>query len=139
MSHLLAELAPLWLHASLLAGIAGLLVLELVLPQEQKDAVGWCAAVLCLGLLAASFVVGTSGMAFAGAYRGGPFALFLQRVFLGPLNPKYTSLEEINGREIFCLAPLVVLILIVGVWPMPVLDLMNASLLRLVDLVKAVI
>jgi hypothetical protein len=33
----------------------------------------------------------------------------------------------------------VVLILIVGVWPMPVLDLMNASMVRLVDLVKAVI
>ena len=32
-----------------------------------------------------------------------------------------------------------VLVLIVGVWPMPVLDLMNASLVRLVDLVKAVI
>jgi len=33
----------------------------------------------------------------------------------------------------------VILILIVGVWPMPVLDLMNASMVRLVDLVKAVI
>ena len=29
--------------------------------------------------------------------------------------------------------------MVVGVWPMPVLDLMNASLVRLVDLVKAVI
>ena len=29
--------------------------------------------------------------------------------------------------------------MIVGVWPMPVLNLMNASLVRLVDLVKAVI
>jgi len=29
--------------------------------------------------------------------------------------------------------------LFVGVWPMPVMDLMNASLVRLVDLVKAVI
>jgi hypothetical protein len=27
----------------------------------------------------------------------------------------------------------------VGVWPMPVMNLMNASLVRLVDLVKAVI
>ena len=27
----------------------------------------------------------------------------------------------------------------VGIWPMPVMNLMNASLVRLVDLVKAVI
>jgi NADH:ubiquinone oxidoreductase subunit 4 (subunit M) len=33
----------------------------------------------------------------------------------------------------------VVLILAVGVWPMPVLNLMNASMVKLVDLVKAVI
>ena len=46
---------------------------------------------------------------------------------------------KINAREIFCLAPLAVLVMIVGVWPMPVMNLMNASLLRLVDLVKAVI
>ena len=63
----------------------------------------------------------------------------LQRVFLGPLNPKYATLEEINAREIFCLAPLGILVLFVGVWPMPVLNLMNASAVRLVDLVKAVI
>jgi NADH-quinone oxidoreductase subunit M len=60
-------------------------------------------------------------------------------VFLGPLNPKYATLEEINAREIFCLAPLGLLVMIVGVWPMPVLNLMNASLVRLVDVVKAVL
>jgi NADH-quinone oxidoreductase subunit M len=63
----------------------------------------------------------------------------LQRVFLGPLNPKYAQLEEINAREIFCLAPLAVMTLILGVYPMPVLNLMNASLIRLVDVVKMVI
>jgi len=63
----------------------------------------------------------------------------LQRVFLGPLNPKYATLEEINAREIFCLAPLGILVMAVGVWPMPLLNLLNASAVRLVDLVKAVI
>ena len=62
----------------------------------------------------------------------------LQRVFLGPLNPKYAELEEINGREIFCLTPLALMTLFVGVYPMPVLNLMNASLVRLVDVVKMV-
>ncbi len=63
----------------------------------------------------------------------------LQRVFLGPLNPKYAQLEEINAREIFCLAPLAFLTLFFGVYPMPILNLMSTSLVKLVDVVKMVI
>ncbi|MDA8121731.1 MAG: NADH-quinone oxidoreductase subunit M [Deltaproteobacteria bacterium] len=63
----------------------------------------------------------------------------LQRVFLGPLNPKYAQLEEINAREIFCLAPLALLTLYFGVNPMPILNLMSTSLIKLVDVVKMVI
>jgi NADH:ubiquinone oxidoreductase subunit 4 (subunit M) len=48
-------------------------------------------------------------------------------------------MEEINAREIFCLAPLGIIVLAVGIWPMPLLDLLNASAVRLVDLVKAVL
>ena len=60
----------------------------------------------------------------------------LQRVFLGPLNPKYADLEEINKRELFCLTPLGILALFLGVWPMAVVNLMSVSMTRLVDLVK---
>jgi NADH-quinone oxidoreductase subunit M len=63
----------------------------------------------------------------------------LQRVFLGPLNPKYAQLEEINAREIFCLTPLALIAFFLGVYPIPVLNLMNSSLLKLVDVVKTVI
>ena len=63
----------------------------------------------------------------------------LQRVFLGPLNPKYAQLEEINAREVFCLAPLALMTLLLGVYPMPVLNLMNTSLIRLVDVVRMVL
>jgi NADH-quinone oxidoreductase subunit M len=63
----------------------------------------------------------------------------LQRVFLGPLNPKYAQLEEINAREIACLVPLALIVLFLGIYPMPVLDLMNSSLVKLVDVVKTVI
>jgi len=63
----------------------------------------------------------------------------LQRIFLGPLNPKYAQLEEINAREIFCLAPLALMTLVLGVYPMPVLNLMSASLNHLVDVVNMVI
>ncbi len=41
----------------------------------------------------------------------------IQRVFLGPLNPKYARLPEISGREIFCQAPFAVLCVLFGVAP----------------------
>jgi len=49
----------------------------------------------------------------------------MQRVFLGPLNEKWKTLPEINGREIFTLAPLVVLVILFGVYPKPLLDLIG--------------
>jgi len=80
-------------------------------------------------------LVAASGIIFVAAFH----LWALQRVFLGPLNPKYAQLEEMNGREIFCLSPLAFMALALGVYPMPVLDLMSTSLVRLVDLVKTVI
>ena len=52
----------------------------------------------------------------------------MQRVYLGPLNEKYRDLPEINGREIFTLFPLGAIVVIVGVYPRVVLDLLQASL-----------
>ena len=58
----------------------------------------------------------------------------IQRVFLGKLNPKYETIPEINGRELFTLAPLAVLTVFLGIYPMPVLDLMRTSLNYLLTL-----
>jgi NADH-quinone oxidoreductase subunit M len=58
----------------------------------------------------------------------------IQRVFLGKLNPKYETIPEINGRELFTLAPLGVLTVFLGIYPMPVLDLMRTSLNYLLTL-----
>lgn len=45
-----------------------------------------------------------------------------QRVFMGPVNEKYTSLPEMNRREIASLLPLAVVILVLGVFPFIFLD-----------------
>jgi len=52
----------------------------------------------------------------------------LQRVWLGPLNEKYKDIEEISTREIACLVPLLVIVLILGVYPAPILDIQNHTL-----------
>jgi NADH-quinone oxidoreductase subunit M len=59
----------------------------------------------------------------------------LQRVFLGPINPKYKTLEEITPRELICLVPFAAIVLLLGVYPAPLMDLMNQSLLFLKEAV----
>ncbi len=60
----------------------------------------------------------------------------LQRVFLGQPNEKWASLPDINGRELFTLVPLAVVVLALGIYPSLMLDLMTSSLNHLVDIVK---
>ncbi len=55
----------------------------------------------------------------------------IQRMYLGKPNEQYLTLPEINGRELFSLAPLGVIVIVLGVYPHAVLDLLNASLLEL--------
>jgi NADH-quinone oxidoreductase subunit M len=52
----------------------------------------------------------------------------LQRVWLGKLNEKYADIPEINGRELFTLVPLAAIVVVLGVYPTAILDLMSASL-----------
>ncbi|MGH7828738.1 MAG: NADH-quinone oxidoreductase subunit M, partial [Candidatus Binatia bacterium] len=52
----------------------------------------------------------------------------LQRVYLGPLNEKYKDYLDITKREAACLLPLAVIVVILGVYPKPALDLMRVSL-----------
>jgi NADH-quinone oxidoreductase subunit M len=52
----------------------------------------------------------------------------IQRVYLGATNEKYKMIEEINARELFTMIPLGIIVIIVGVYPSVVLDLIRASL-----------
>jgi NADH-quinone oxidoreductase subunit M len=59
----------------------------------------------------------------------------MQRVFLGKANEKYLDLPEINRMELFTLAPLAIIVVVLGVYPKPALDLISASLGALNDMV----
>ncbi len=52
----------------------------------------------------------------------------VKRVIFGEIaNDKVAALKDIDGRESFILAVLAVAVLLVGVWPAPLLDVMRAS------------
>jgi NADH-quinone oxidoreductase subunit M len=52
----------------------------------------------------------------------------LQRVWLGKLNEKYAEIPEISGRELFTLVPLAAIVIVLGIYPTAILDLMQTSL-----------
>jgi NADH-quinone oxidoreductase subunit M len=55
----------------------------------------------------------------------------MQRIFLGKTNEKYVMLPEISGREMFTLMPLAVIVVVLGVYPQAVLDMIRESLANL--------
>lgn len=56
----------------------------------------------------------------------------VQCIFLGPENPKWATLPDMNRREVITLAPLVALMVIIGVAPGWILDMINGAVLSLI-------
>lgn len=76
------------------------------------------------------------GISVLGVILGAAYMLrMVQNVFLGEFNmAKWGGLTEINKRELISVAPLAILTLIVGIYPKPLTDLMQATLEHLVEL-----
>ena len=76
-------------------------------------------------------IVATTGIILTAGY----FLWTIQRVFLGPTNEQYVKLPEITLREAFTLTPLAVIVIVLGFYPMPVLNVIATSLQQTVALV----
>jgi NADH-quinone oxidoreductase subunit M len=59
----------------------------------------------------------------------------MQRMFLGPLNEKWSHLWDVNWRERLTLYPLAALTIVLGFYPAPVFRLVDTSLHQLVAIV----
>jgi NADH-quinone oxidoreductase subunit M len=66
---------------------------------------------------------------------GAAYTLWLvKRVVFGPIaNEGVASLKDLNGREFLILAVLAAFVLLLGIWPAPLVDMMHASIHHLVD------
>jgi NADH-quinone oxidoreductase subunit M len=71
------------------------------------------------------------GLLFTGAY----ILKGIKSVLHGPMNEHWAhgehKLTEINTREILVMAPLMALILVIGVWPAWILDVINKAMVML--------
>jgi NADH-quinone oxidoreductase subunit M len=113
-------------------------------------------SVFSLALFAALGLPGLSGfvgeaLVFVGAFEvyrvvtivsalgivlGAAYVLWmLQRVFLGPLNEKYDKLPDISFRELASVLPVAVIVVFLGVYPAPLINMIKTSLLNLIALI----
>jgi NADH-quinone oxidoreductase subunit M len=83
-----------------------------------------------------SYRVLTSVSALAVVITAAYYLRAMQRVFLGPLNPQYASMPDLNWRERVTLYPLAALIVILGIYPAPALDLIRTAVAALAAAVK---
>jgi NADH-quinone oxidoreductase subunit M len=67
---------------------------------------------------------------------GAAYTLWLvKRVIFGAVaNDKVAALEDLNGQEFLVLGLLAAAVLLVGLWPAPLLDVMRASTQHLAQL-----
>ncbi len=68
-------------------------------------------------------ILGTIGIVLAAIY-----VLYLyQRTFQGRVNEKVTKFRDVNAREVAAVAPLIAVIIALGVYPKPLLDVINPA------------
>ena len=60
-----------------------------------------------------------------------------QRMFHGPIGGKAEGLEDLNAREIGVVAPLLVLMLVIGLYPKPLYDVVTPSVEAVIEQVSA--
>jgi NADH-quinone oxidoreductase subunit M len=78
-------------------------------------------------------ILSTLGIILTAAY----MLWALQRMFLGTLPERWNGLTDINGRELVSLVPLAVIVIFLGIYPAPIIDLMTTSVNTLVGFVQS--
>ena len=72
--------------------------------------------------------IGTLGILFNAVY----FLRAYQRMFMGEANKKYLDLADINKREVAILFPLTVLIILFGVYPQALVDIISGTMTTII-------
>ena len=77
-------------------------------------------------------------LAVLGLLIGAAYLLWMfKRMFFGPVEEDCKGYEDVNWREICYMAPLCVAVILFGIYPSPILNIMRASVGQLVSLLAA--
>jgi NADH-quinone oxidoreductase subunit M len=93
---------------------------EFLIFKGSFPLVAWATSLAVIGLLAtAIFILG-----------------ILQRVFSGPLNPRWIAFPDLTGRERLALAPAIGLMFALGLYPQLILAVVNSAVIQMVQRLK---
>jgi NADH-quinone oxidoreductase subunit M len=117
-----AKLVPLLAGCFLIAGLS-----SLALPGTSPFVSEFLVLLGTFATHKALAIVATSGVILAAGY----ILWMYQRSMQGTLNPELSKVDgfkkDLTGREKWVVAPLIVLILVLGVYPKPVIDVINPA------------
>jgi NADH-quinone oxidoreductase subunit M len=115
------------------AGITTMAMLaSLGLPGLMGFVAEFLIFVGAFGIFPQLTAVAVTGVIFSAAM----FLWTIQRLFLGPLNPTWATLPDLDRREAVALGPLAALMLVFGVYPRPLLDVINGAMTVLVTALR---
>ncbi len=78
-------------------------------------------------------IIATLGIILTAAY----FLTTIQRMFFGTIPEKWSALRDVSARELVSLVPLAALVIAMGIYPGPIIDLTTTSVNALVAFVHA--
>ncbi len=64
------------------------------------------------------------------------FLWAIHRIFWGPLNPRWAQLPDLDGRERWALVPLAALMVVVGMYPGPLVGMVNLAMVNILSMVR---
>jgi NADH-quinone oxidoreductase subunit M len=118
------QVAP-WLYGALF--ITGLS--SLALPGLNSFVSEFLVLVGTFTRYRAAAVLATVGIILAALY----ILLLIQRTMHGPLQPGSEVITDLNRREAWVIAPVLVLVIALGIYPKPVLDVITPTVTRTVQ------
>jgi NADH-quinone oxidoreductase subunit M len=108
--------APLLAGSFLVVGLSGL-----ALPGLATFVSEFLVLLGTFGRYRVAAVLATLGIVLASVY----ILLMYQRTMTGPVRPHTEAMPDLRAREIVTVAPLIALLLVLGFFPQPVLDVIN--------------
>lgn len=77
-------------------------------------------------------IISVSGIVITAGYT----LYMIERVLLGPFNTKWQGMNEIDKRELITLVPLMLIIILIGVYPLSILRFQDAAINLLVQWIR---
>jgi NADH-quinone oxidoreductase subunit M len=112
------KVAPVLAGLFLVTGLAGL-----SLPGLSTFVSEFLVLIGTFSRYKVAAVFATAGIILAAMY----ILWMYQRTMNGPTNPAVSSMPDLKAREVLAVAPLLALVVFVGVYPKPVLDIINPA------------